>query len=88
MGPAWPQFTQDGASWPVVGSAHPAAGAAAVSHFPLDGWPAAGTVDYLTKLIVLALLLLALPYLVGKLLTSPGEVFATTTGKAMSAAVR
>ncbi|HET7120307.1 MAG TPA: hypothetical protein VFI17_03525 [Solirubrobacterales bacterium] len=46
------------------------------SHFPLPGWPAASTVDYLTKLILLGLLLLALPYLIGKALTSPGTVLA------------
>jgi hypothetical protein len=53
-----------------VGRAVPA------SHFPLPGWPAASTVEYLTKLILLGLLLLALPYLIGKALTSPGVVLA------------
>ncbi len=67
---------------PVVGSA------VFGSNFPLPGWPAPTTVDYLTKLIVLGLLLLALPYLIGKLLTSPAEVFTSTAGRAMTAAVR
>lgn len=36
--------------------------------------PKMETIEYLSKLIVLLLLLLALPWLIGKLLTSPGEV--------------
>ena len=70
------------------GPAHGVGAAVPASHFPLPGWPAASTVEYLTKLIVLGLLLLALPYLIGKLLTRPGDVFASTTGRAMSAAIK
>lgn len=59
-----------------------------VSHFPLPGWPATSTVDYLTKLILLGLLLLALPYLIGKLLTSPADVLVAAGDRAMSRAMR
>jgi hypothetical protein len=41
---------------------------------PGDHLPKLETVEYISKLIVLLLLLLALPWLTGKLLTSPGEV--------------
>jgi hypothetical protein len=40
---------------------------------PGPGWPAPQTVDYLTKLIVLGLLLLAIPWLLAKLIQSPRE---------------
>jgi hypothetical protein len=42
--------------------------------FPGEGWPKLETIDYASKLIVLVLLLLALPWLVSKLLTHPGEL--------------
>ena len=42
--------------------------------FPGPGWPPLEAIDYLSKLIVLGVLLLALPWLVGKLLTHPGKV--------------
>jgi hypothetical protein len=89
----WPQFSHDLAT-PWWGFASPDtarplyAGASPSSSFPLEGWPTAPTVEYLTKLIVLGLLLLALPYLIGKLLTRPGDVFAATAGRAMSSAIK
>lgn len=46
------------------------------SHFPLPGWPALPTVEYFTKIIVLGLLLLALPYLIGAVLTRPEKLLA------------
>ena len=46
------------------------------SHFPLPGWPALPTIEYMTKIIVLGLLLLALPYLIGAVLTRPEKLLA------------
>jgi hypothetical protein len=89
----WPQFSHD-LAMPWWGFASPdttrplIVGASSSSSFPLEGWPAASTVEYLTKLIVLGLLLLALPYLIGKLLTRPGDVFTATAGRAMSSAIK
>lgn len=42
--------------------------------FPGEHWPDLHAVEYTTKLIVLIVLLLALPWLISKLLTNPGEV--------------
>src|SRR5690242_20800969 len=82
LGPWWVNPSMDSDGPAPAGPVHP------VSHFPLPGWPASSTVDYLTKLILLGLLLLALPYLIGKLLTSPGEVLAAAGNRAMSRAVK
>lgn len=86
MDRGWPQFSHE-ASLPWWGLAmdtdRPMQAPAPVSHFPLPGWPAASTVEYLTKIIILGLLLLALPYLIGKLLTSPAEILVATTERAM-----
>jgi len=40
---------------------------------PGPGWPPIETVEYMTKLIVLGLLLLALPWLLAKVVSSPGD---------------
>lgn len=40
---------------------------------PGPGWPSQDTVEYMTKLIVLGLLLLALPWLLAKVVSSPGD---------------
>jgi hypothetical protein len=72
----WPQFGDTGAAWwtrPSMDTAGPML-APPVSHFPLPGWPAQTTVEYLTKLIALGLLLLALPYLIGRLIMHPAEL--------------
>lgn len=42
--------------------------------FPPEGWPSKAQVDYTTALIFLGLLLLALPWIMGKLLTDPEGV--------------
>jgi hypothetical protein len=44
--------------------------------YPPAGWPSKEQADYTTKLITAGLLVLALPWLVIKLLTDPGAVFA------------
>ena len=49
-------------------------GEAGLGHPPGEGWPAIETIDYVTKFIVLLVLLLALPWLIGKLVTAPHEV--------------
>jgi len=66
--------------WPAVGgeaSACSCAGEAGCtcssSKLPGEGWPDLHTVEYLTKLIVLGLLLLALPWLLAKVVSSPGD---------------
>lgn len=62
--------------WDAAGSA--GAKAPAGPEFPLPGWPSQPTVEYLTKLIVLGLLLLSLPYLIGNLLLRPVETMAAS----------
>ncbi|MDX6609033.1 MAG: hypothetical protein QOF85_958 [Solirubrobacterales bacterium] len=49
-------------------------GAEDESSFPNEHWPKLETVDYVNKLIVLIILLLALPWLFGKLLSHPSQV--------------
>jgi hypothetical protein len=44
--------------------------------FPPASWPTVGQLDYTQKLITALLLVLALPWLVGKLLTNPAMVLA------------
>lgn len=39
-------------------------------------WPDKSSLDYVQKIVTVGLLLLALPYLVHKLATAPGEVIA------------
>lgn len=84
----WPQFSQEPSSHPWWGlasmdAAGPVAPGSPASHFPLEGWPAMPTVEYLTKLILLGLLLLALPYLVGRLLLNPSDVLSASAERAM-----
>lgn len=81
LSPWWvePSMDTDGPAH-VVGPVQP------MSHFPLPGWPAGSTVDYLTKLILLGLLLLALPYLIGKLLTDPASVMVAAGNRAIARA--
>ena len=55
----------------VVGSAIPAAGAGA---FPPPSWPSKAQIDYAQAAILLGLLVLALPWLVSKLLTDPAQL--------------
>jgi hypothetical protein len=54
---------------PAAGEPHTVAG-------PGEGWPKLETVDYFNKLITLIILLLALPWLLGKLLSDPEHVSA------------
>lgn len=79
--PAWPQFREEG-GWPAAAKAVPGSGTAEPP-FPREGWPAMSTVEYLTKLILLGLLLLALPYLLGRLVFHPGDVLEAAAGRAM-----
>lgn len=65
-----------GLGWPGVAQAQASYSAAPVSHFPLPGWPAQPTVEYLTKLILLGLLLLCLPFLIGSLILRPVQTLA------------
>jgi hypothetical protein len=53
--------------------------------FPGPHWPDLHTVEYLSKLIILIVLLLALPWLVGKLLTDPGEVLSHAAAPSVAA---
>lgn len=91
MPPLGPQFPPDegGTPWyealPYVGP-DAAEKAPPASHFPLPGWPAMPTVEYLTKLIILALLLLALPYLIGAVLTRPESLLSGKGGLSAVAA--
>lgn len=70
--------------WPGVAEASAAFSARPASHFPLPGWPAQPTVEYLTKLILLGLLLLSIPYLLGSLILRPVQTLATASGAALA----
>jgi hypothetical protein len=59
-----------GASWPPRWST-PGSGP---DVYPPATWPTKGQIDYTRSLIVLGLLLLALPWIVLKLASSPGDV--------------
>lgn len=76
MGPRWPQFDSraTGSWWDALPPTDAGGVTVPGSRFPLPGWPSQQTVEYLTKLIFLALILLALPYLIGSLLRHPDEV--------------
>ena len=54
--------------------------------FPWEGWPKAESIDYVNKLIIVLILLLALPWLIGKLLTHPEELSGHAGGLSMGAA--
>jgi hypothetical protein len=51
-----------------------APGPGAEGPLPGDHWPKLETVEYVSKLIVLVLLLLALPWLVDRLIAHPGRI--------------
>jgi hypothetical protein len=63
-GPWWATLFEESA---------PTGTAPAEGSVPGPGWPDLHTVEYLTKLIVLGLLLLALPWLLAKVVTAPGD---------------
>lgn len=73
------------AGWWSLADAVDAHAARPASHFPLPGWPAQSTVEYLTKLILLALLLLAIPYILGNLILRPVETLAASAEGAFQA---
>ncbi|HWW67812.1 MAG TPA: hypothetical protein VNY83_07480 [Solirubrobacterales bacterium] len=58
------------------------------SESPLPGehWPALESIDYVSKLIILIVLLLALPWLISKLLTAPHELTEHAAGASMGVA--
>lgn len=45
-------------------------------HFPPPGMPSKAQIDYTTALIMLGLLLLMLPWLIGKVVTNPQAIVA------------
>jgi hypothetical protein len=64
-------------TWPPIGGVAPAAGSSPASpprSWPPASFPSKAQLDYTQALVLTGLLLLALPWLVGKLLTDPGEV--------------
>jgi hypothetical protein len=61
------------------GDSAPAAGKQ--RHWPPVDWPTQAQLDYTQKLITVVLLVLALPWLVGKLVTRPGDVLAAAGRK-------
>ncbi len=81
----WPFLhTEPGSPWVGLSADTATPAPPPVSHFPLPGWPAQPTVEYLTKLIMLGLLLLALPYLIGALVMRPGAVLEGRAGAVLS----
>jgi hypothetical protein len=61
--PPWTELVDGGGS----------TAAAAAGGPPGEGWPPLETVDYWLKLITLAILVLALPWLLGKMMSEPGR---------------
>lgn len=76
--PAWAPAEQP-TSLP-VGSAAPARGGGG---FPPEGWPTKEQIDYAQAAILLLLLLLALPWVLSKLLTNPSSLVAAIAGRRM-----
>lgn len=72
--PSWLELVSEGGE-----------GSAPVGDSPLPGtgWPRLESVDYLNKLIILVILLLALPWLLGKLVSDPGKASRHAAGFAM-----
>jgi hypothetical protein len=64
-----------GAVWPPRPDA-PSAGEPARRSYPPAGWPTHAQLTYTKEAITALLLVLALPWLVSKLLTDPGAVLA------------
>lgn len=56
------------------------------SPIPGEHWPSQDAVEYVTHLIVLVILLLALPWLLSTLLTAPHELSGRSAGLSMGAA--
>lgn len=89
MDPAEPTPTQSPLKappppwWPALEEGPAGSGSLAGGAIPGEGWPKLETVEYLTKLIVLGLLLLALPWLLAKLVSSPQEASRHAAGAAM-----
>jgi hypothetical protein len=52
---------------------------------PGEHWPALESIDYVTKLIVLILLLLSLPWLLGRIFTNPAGAPGTSAAFAAAA---
>lgn len=52
---------------------------------PGQGWPKLATIDYINKLIMLIVLLLALPWILGKLLSDPEHISKHAGSMAMGA---
>ena len=75
-------FTSPGPWWNEGGGSASPAGASSgnESSIPGPGWPSQATLEYLTKIIMLVILLLALPFLLEKLLTAPHELGAHSAG--------
>lgn len=57
-----------------LGPALPCPPAAAAKKWPPPGFPSKAQIDYTTALIALSLLLLMLPWLLGKVVTDPGKL--------------
>lgn len=60
--------------------------AAPQRHWPPVNWPTQAQLDYTQKLVTVVLLVLALPWIVGKLATRPGDLIAAAGRKHVGAA--
>lgn len=61
--------------WPPPG-AFEERGPGSPPSYPPKGWPTKAQLDYTQQAIVVGLLVLALPWLIGRLATDPGSVLA------------
>ena len=69
-----PPWWEEGAgARPGEGAPEASSGSSDDSPLPGEGWPSITTVEYMTKLITLCLILLAVPWLLGQLLSSPKD---------------
>ena len=84
---AYPPPSTATSSWVAMvgGGAAAAPPSPVTAGLPGEGWPSLETVDYLVKLITLVVLLLALPWVFGKLLTEPGKVSKRAAGISVGA---
>jgi hypothetical protein len=67
--PSWLPLLESGDGGPGAATAEDSAAPASGGNFPGEGWPSIETIEYVSKFIVLVVLLLALPAVVSKLLS-------------------
>lgn len=71
--PSWTELVGEEGEGTEPEEGAPSTSTTSTGPLPGEGWPKLESVDYCIKLITLIVLLLALPWLIGKLLAEPGK---------------